>query len=308
MERIEDCWRRALGTPTRVVVVVGLFLSVAAGTVGGAGGMAYARTGAGGGADRRREALAPGTRRGRIIEKSERQPTTLVMKLRSGGTVGADVRVQDQGTVNAVAALEGADANMARGTISWSIYSDSGCTDQVAWVRPRRLRGGKESGVVRLPPGTYYWRAVYSGDAANSPSTSACGSSVEIVEAATRKHLCKTLAGVVNVNVPGGHLVLSDALSTDRAKPEKLTLGWKRGHHLRLTHVLDATCTVRGGQRIFQALGGARVDGRSGYWVRLEVRLVENGARLLRLLIRNKRGDLVTSVWVDPGAGAEVIS
>ena len=51
-----------------------------------------------------------------------------------------------------------------------------------------------------LTSGTYYWQASYSGDPANAPSKSTCGSEVETVTSGTSKPTC-TLSSV-NVGPP----------------------------------------------------------------------------------------------------------
>ena len=90
-------------------------------------------------------------------------------------------------TVHDSATLSNATTN-ARGTVAYTVYSNNTCTT-----------GAKNAGVKTvinaLVPnsntisfntlGTYYWQAVYSGDAQNAAVTSSCGSEILTVSAVT---------------------------------------------------------------------------------------------------------------------------
>lgn len=82
------------------------------------------------------------------------------------------------------ATVSGVNAAIAGGAVSYALYSASSCAaaTRVFDGGTSAVAGGvaaPSAGVsVALHPGTYYWQAVYSGDAHNVPSASACGSEV----------------------------------------------------------------------------------------------------------------------------------
>jgi hypothetical protein len=102
-------------------------------------------------------------------------PTTLTTSL-SATSIGTGASVSDQATI------QGAPAN-AGGTITYTVYSDSGCQTQYADATPTtntvtNASAPASKAVTFSSAGTYYWQAVYSGDPATSTlgSTSDCGS------------------------------------------------------------------------------------------------------------------------------------
>jgi hypothetical protein len=70
------------------------------------------------------------------------------------------------------------------GTIIFSLYSDLSCTTSVFTSLPVTVTG---NGSFTTPPftptvpGTFHWRATYSGDPNNAPTTTACDDANEIV-------------------------------------------------------------------------------------------------------------------------------
>jgi hypothetical protein len=89
------------------------------------------------------------------------------------------------------AVVTGANAGSATGTVSYALYSRSSCT-----AASKVFNGGtvavaagnapaSAAVTTALEPGKYYWQAVYSGDATNLASTSACGSEVLTIVPAT---------------------------------------------------------------------------------------------------------------------------
>jgi len=92
----------------------------------------------------------------------------------SAGTVGES----DSATVT------GPNASTASGTMTYGLYSAPSCVpaSRVFSGATAAVGGGVagSSGAVTsaLAPGTYYWQAVYSGDAHNVPNASACGAEV----------------------------------------------------------------------------------------------------------------------------------
>jgi hypothetical protein len=115
------------------------------------------------------------------------EPTTLTTLLQFGKGVedpsGEKVTVEEGQNVEDKATLEGPHARHATGTITYDVYSDPECKDLVAQAGTVEAEGIAEPPSEReaLAPGTYYWQASYSGDEANAPSESECGSEVETV-------------------------------------------------------------------------------------------------------------------------------
>lgn len=112
-------------------------------------------------------------------------PTTLTTTQTSGTTTGASIEIS-AGTVgeNDKATVNGANAAIATGTVTYGLYSNPTCTasSKVFSGGAGTVAGGvaKASAPVTtaFAPGTYYWQASYSGDAHNLPNSSTCGSEV----------------------------------------------------------------------------------------------------------------------------------
>ena len=94
-------------------------------------------------------------------------------------------------SVSDLGVLTGSNVAQASGSLTFTVYSDSACTQpvasggtvQVAYSAVSNAAFAFSGPVVLTTPGTYYWQARYSGDGANAPSTSACGEEVETVQA-----------------------------------------------------------------------------------------------------------------------------
>ena len=112
----------------------------------------------------------------------------------SNGTINIGDSVHDSAT------LSGATAN-AGGTVTYSIYSNSGCTSLVETAGTVTVTNGSvpdSNSVNNLAAGVYNWQAAYSGDANNNPASSACSSEVLIVK--TNPNVTTTLsATTVNI-------------------------------------------------------------------------------------------------------------
>ena len=104
-------------------------------------------------------------------------PASLAGSLSSGHIVATNVSVLAGVAVTASASLSGANAAAAGGSVTYSVFSDSGCTDQVASGGTVDVSGGNvpsSSPVTLTGPGTYYWEATYSGDAQDGAASSGC--------------------------------------------------------------------------------------------------------------------------------------
>jgi alpha-tubulin suppressor-like RCC1 family protein len=106
------------------------------------------------------------------------QPTTLT-------TQAVPQSLHVGGTGHDSATLQGANAAGAGGTVTYTLYSDAGCTQQVTGA------GGDVTVTTGSVPnsaeftftevGNFYWEATYSGDSTNLGSSSACSDFRETV-------------------------------------------------------------------------------------------------------------------------------
>jgi hypothetical protein len=106
---------------------------------------------------------------------------TAITTVQSGaGISGASLTVPRGTSVTDQAHIAGIHAAIATGIVSYALYKDSKCTKPQGTASSAGVVTGLpgHSAAVKLGVGGYYWRATYSGDAANAPSTSACGSEV----------------------------------------------------------------------------------------------------------------------------------
>jgi hypothetical protein len=155
------------------------------------------------------------------------QPTSLSTSLAGGGQSGASISVPTGTAVSDTATLSGTNASTATGTVTYNVYSDSGCTT----LAPGG--GGSAETITTpgaLPPsamvtlsasGTYDWGVSYSGDSSNQSSSSTCGTAgeVETVTAVTATpqptSLSTSLAGGgqsgASISVPTGTAVSDTA-------------------------------------------------------------------------------------------------
>jgi|GEM_PF-1963255 len=88
------------------------------------------------------------------------------------------------------AALSGETAN-AGGSVTYTVYSDNACHTLYGNAGAGSVTNGtvqNSPNFVFNTPGTYYWQAVYGGDANNNIATSTCGSEVLTVAATPNKN------------------------------------------------------------------------------------------------------------------------
>jgi uncharacterized cupredoxin-like copper-binding protein len=116
-----------------------------------------------------------------------RATTSLTTTLSGGGSEGATITVNEGTDTSDDATIGSMHASEATGSVKYYVYSDKECKDLVAAAGEGSVEDGFVSGSDEeaLPPGVYYWKAVYSGDALDEGSTSNCGSEVETVKAVT---------------------------------------------------------------------------------------------------------------------------
>ena len=125
--------------------------------------------------------------------------TTTSTSLSGGGQSGASISVAENTAVSDTATLSGTNASTATGTVTYSVYSDSGCTMPVSLGAAENITTPgtlpASSPVALGAPGTYYWQASYSGDSANDVSMSTCVSEVETVTSPTATTTSTSLSG-----------------------------------------------------------------------------------------------------------------
>jgi uncharacterized repeat protein (TIGR01451 family) len=144
------------------------------------------------------------------------------------GPVLAGTPVSDQATLSGVSSTAG-------GTVSYAVFSDSTCTDQVASLGTQTVSDGD------VPPsvgwtsiaGSYWFQATYSGDASNTgPVSSPCSSEPLTVEApgiaVTDLPAGQTIAsgGTANWTIQiqnAGNVALSDVTVADPVAPDCVT-------------------------------------------------------------------------------------
>jgi hypothetical protein len=110
--------------------------------------------------------------------------TTVTTSQTSGTTTSANITIP-AGTVGETdhATIVGTNASSATGTVTYDLYSQSGCpASSVVFSSTTAVTSGvatPSTGVTSaLAPGRYYWVASYSGNSTNAASASACGSEV----------------------------------------------------------------------------------------------------------------------------------
>jgi hypothetical protein len=126
-------------------------------------------------------------------------PTATTTVQSAGGVSGASLTVPKGTAVTDQAHITGTLAASATGTVSYTLYKDNKCTVPAAPASSVIVTGGAAGASAGVKPGvgTYYWKASYSGDAVNAPSTSTCGSEV------------LTVALQANVGLPSSKICLS---------------------------------------------------------------------------------------------------
>lgn len=132
----------------------------------------------------------------------------------SAGVSGSTVSAGINSGVTDSATLAGSNVASAGGTATYSVYSDSACTNYVATGGTQTVTAGSvpTSNTVSLPTtGTYYWQVTYSGDGINSPSTSTCGAEVEDVNTDLTTSLSGGGQSGVTILVPPGTAVTDTA-------------------------------------------------------------------------------------------------
>lgn len=110
--------------------------------------------------------------------------TSLTTTLSAGELSAPELEIDEGEAMTDAATLDGLDAAMAEGSVTYYVYSNSSCTHLVAEAGSEPVTAGLGGTSLEetLPRGTYYWQAVYSGDAEHAPATSECGTEIGTVD------------------------------------------------------------------------------------------------------------------------------
>jgi hypothetical protein len=112
-----------------------------------------------------------------VVGQASPKIVTVASASPSTGTIGVTMTVGDTATVSGGYNLNGK-------SVSFALYSDSGCSNAVSGVSGSgTISGGSASYSTSWTPstnGTYYWKASYAGDTNNKGYT-ACGGNNETV-------------------------------------------------------------------------------------------------------------------------------
>jgi hypothetical protein len=121
------------------------------------------------------------------------------------------------------AILTGATSG-AGGTVMYTAYTDNACTLGAQSAGTKTVTGGvvpNSDPLTFATAGTYYWQAVYSGDANNAPATSTCGTEALVVNSFTASMTTAIHQGatdsdtpVVVTSIPAGGTVHDSAALT----------------------------------------------------------------------------------------------
>ncbi len=146
-------------------------------------------------------------------------PSIATLLSESSGVVGD--------SVNDSATLSGATKN-AGGTVKYTVYTDSECTIGAQDAGTVAVASGlvpNSNPITFSDTGTYYWQAVYSGDANNAGATSACTSETLLIDPSPFQSFqgetaTPTAAGTTVVEAATGTPVITPAVtSTDGSSP-----------------------------------------------------------------------------------------
>jgi hypothetical protein len=109
---------------------------------------------------------APSVTRDVNIAPPAKVTPTISTQASAGGPLGT--------TVHNVATVSGGSS--PTGSVTFRLFSNANCTTEV-FTSTNNLTGGTATSgnFTSTAPGTYFWTAVYNGDANNNTATSACG-------------------------------------------------------------------------------------------------------------------------------------
>ncbi len=178
-------------------------------------------------------------------------PSTTSTSLSGGGWSGASISVPESTAVSDAASLSGTNAATATGTVTYRVYSDSGCTTAVSTGAAQSITTPgtlpASSAVTLGTPGTYYWQASYSGDSTNAASMSTCGSEVETVTSRGSQAIVLTSRAPTTAMVGGPSYAVA-------------ATGGGSGNPVTFSSATSGVCTVSGATVSFVGTGTCTLD------------------------------------------------
>jgi hypothetical protein len=208
-----------------------------------------------------------------ILTVQPPQPTTLsTTQVWGNSTRGASITVPGSATgEHDEAQLSGANAASSSGRLTFNLYRQAPTllqcrgtpvfTSTVSFAPDQQGGASSQPVPTQLAPGTYYWTVSYSGDGANQPSTSPCGTETLTIaplwlspnsglistQALTLTMSCTAPPCTVRITISlVAPLRASDARLSTKRKPSVITLARgkvtirKHGPHSVLLHLTPA--------------------------------------------------------------------
>lgn len=185
--------------------------------------------------------LTPGNNSESVSTEAIKASPAISTVASPGGTVGS-VTVTDTATVSG--------GFNPTGSVTFRLFSDSGCAAQV-FTSTVALTAATATSAAYTPTaaGTYYWTAVYSGDALNNQAISPCRAPNESVTVAKAKPSLSTQSS-------GDNLVGAPVSDT-----ATLTGGFNPGGTVTFRLYSDAACTAQVFTSTGQATAGTATSG-----------------------------------------------
>jgi len=230
------------------------------------------------------------------------EPTELTSTLSSSSTSGPSITLTEGPWVRDAVSLTGPNAASARGKVTYTLYSDSTCTQEIGGRGHSAVHFGsiEPSQGARLPAGTYYWQATYSGDARDLPSVSACAPETVLPFIPWE---CSAIAGQEHdFGIPDRDTTVFN-LSTDLSAHQRLWMHWEAAQHVRLLKLETASCWIRMHRAVFRGTGTAAFDGVRGYFVHFTIIVGDNGR--LRVSARVVKAREVLDHEIDSASSQE---
>ncbi|HEY5170386.1 MAG TPA: DUF11 domain-containing protein, partial [Acidimicrobiia bacterium] len=221
-----------------------------------------------------------------------RTSTTLTTSLTGANHTGTAISVPSGIEATDSATLSGTNASGASGTVTYTVYSDSGCTNAVADGGTKSVgEGGSvpDSDPVKLTAtGPYYWQASYIGDDANLPSTSTCGDEVETVI----PPLSTSIAGTPNPASAGNDVKYTVTVHNS---------GGSAVSNVKITDTLPATTTFVSASAPSGCVGTGPVTCTLGT-------IASGGSASAKIVVKTSSGSAGTTVTdsatTSPGGGS----
>jgi hypothetical protein len=229
------------------------------------------------------------------------EATELTSTLSSSSTSGPTITVTEGPWVRDTATLTGPNAASAHGKVTYTLFSDSACAQEIGG----RGRSGVQFGSIdpshgaSLPAGTYYWQASYSGDARDLPSVSACAA--ETVTSFIPWE-CSAVTGKAHDANEGDRSTVFN-LSTNLSARQRFAMHWEGRQRVRLLKLQSASCWIQKHHAAFHGTGIAAFDGVRGYLVRFRIVVGDHGR--MRVSARVLQAKEVLDHQVDTASAQE---